>query len=171
MAWSLAWVNSARQDNRSMVIRASKPEWQKAIKDIKNGEIRRLSSCDDLPNQHENLLNSIRSSHGLKPVRNLQKLSEIAYLYATEMAKAGTLSHVGPDGSNFSMRVFRGGYKGFPRAENIAWNYSNLERVVAGWMTSPGHRENILISDVTEVGIGHFTCPKHEHWWVQLFGS
>lgn len=69
------------------------------------------------------------------------------------------------------MRILRGGYKGFPRAENIAWNYANLETVVAGWMTSPGHRGNILISDVNDVGIGHFTCAKHEHWWVQLFGN
>jgi uncharacterized protein YkwD len=154
-----------------MVIRTSKPEWRKVVKDKRNGEVRQQSPCGILQKQHENLLNSIRSSHGLKPIINSKKLNEIEYLYATEMAESGNLSHVGPDGSDFSTRALRGGYKGFPRAENIAWNYANLETVVAGWMTSPGHRENILISDVNDVGIGYFQCVKHEHWWVQLFGN
>ena len=53
--------------------------------------------------------------------------------------------------------------------ENIAKGYSSPESVVAGWMASSGHRENILRTTFSTIGISCFEL-NGRLYWVQLFG-
>ena len=55
--------------------------------------------------------------------------------------------------------------------------YSTPEEVVAGWMASAGHRENLLDPGLQEIGVGYYFLPNDtgnvnfNHYWTQAFGS
>ena len=53
--------------------------------------------------------------------------------------------------------------------ENIAWGYSTPRDVMKGWMTSPGHKTNILNGGYRTIGIGCLVTKKGTYW-VQCFG-
>jgi uncharacterized protein YkwD len=38
-------------------------------------------------------------------------------------------------------------------------------------MHSPGHRKNILNSDVTQIGVGYATGGEFGTYWTQVFGK
>ena len=53
--------------------------------------------------------------------------------------------------------------------ENIAMGHDSADRVMAAWMSSDGHRENILRASYTRIGV----CAYESGgvlYWVQLFG-
>ena len=55
---------------------------------------------------------------------------------------------------------------------SIAAGYATPEEVVAGWMNSPGHRENILSPNFTEMGVGMTSGGgKFGTYWAQEFGA
>jgi len=44
--------------------------------------------------------------------------------------------------------------------------------VVAGWMASPNHRDNILLATYTEIGVGVVVgSGKFGTYWAQEFGD
>ena len=54
--------------------------------------------------------------------------------------------------------------------ENLALGHTSAGIVVADWMNSPTHRENILSDDYLEMGIGlREDSVDARHYWVQLF--
>lgn len=61
--------------------------------------------------------------------------------------------------------------------ENLAWgngSYGTVRSIFRAWMSSPGHRENIL-GNFTQIGIslrvGTLTGQSQTHVWAQHFGS
>ena len=52
--------------------------------------------------------------------------------------------------------------------ENIAYGQSAPEAVVQSWMSSSGHRANILSSSFTTIGVG-CTVVNGTAYWAQLF--
>jgi Cysteine-rich secretory protein family len=60
------------------------------------------------------------------------------------------------------------------RGENIAAGYDSAQKVVAAWMNSEGHRQNILNCRFTSIGIGYDPGRVRSDWgpgsWVQDFG-
>jgi pyridoxal 5'-phosphate synthase glutaminase subunit Pdx2 len=56
--------------------------------------------------------------------------------------------------------------------ENIAAGYGTPEEVMAGWMRSDGHRENILDPDLREIGVGYYQgAGDYGVYWVQNLGA
>lgn len=53
--------------------------------------------------------------------------------------------------------------------ENLAKNYQTGESVVAGWMASPTHRENLLDSGFKTVGMAVYNLNGY-WYWAQEFG-
>ncbi len=53
--------------------------------------------------------------------------------------------------------------------ENIARGQSTPEAVMNSWMNSAGHRENILSTSYTSIGIGCAADSSGRLCWVQLF--
>ncbi|KAG1680005.1 hypothetical protein FOA52_007069 [Chlamydomonas sp. UWO 241] len=51
-------------------------------------------------------------------------------------------------------RVEAAGYDYSTVAENVAWGQDSVDAVMASWLESPGHRENILNADVVSMGGG-----------------
>ena len=65
-------------------------------------------------------------------------------------------------------RMIAGGMSGYSAwGENIARGQQTPAAVMASWMGSQGHRENILRAIFTHMGVGvHST---NDIWWTQLF--
>ena len=99
-------------------------------------------------------LNYERRANGLPAIDFSRRLSVAAQGQACDLAASGRFDHSGSDGSNSHMRVTRVGYVSCLTAENLAWGYPDPNRIVRGWMESPGHRRNMLHARVDEFGIG-----------------
>ncbi|MDL5156813.1 CAP domain-containing protein [Actinomycetospora termitidis] len=110
------------------------------------------------------LVNAARADAGCGPVARNGALDRAAADYAALMARSGTFSHTGPDGSEFSDRVRAAGYDS-PGGENIARGQSSADEVMDDWMNSPGHRRNILDCSFRTLGVG-----ESDDHWVQEFG-
>lgn len=119
------------------------------------------------------LVNLERSKAGCNPVEGEPHLQDAAYLHSKDMADNNYFSHTGLNGSRFSARAKAAGYKGFPAAENIAAGYQSANAVMASWMSSPGHRSNILNCSHTHIGIGQAdnSNSKYKRYWTQVFGQ
>lgn len=118
------------------------------------------------------LTNSERGRAGCAPLRVDLQLRTAARSYSYEMARYGTWGHTGRDGSTPGERMARAGYDidgGW--AENIARGYSSAEEVMQGWMTSAGHRANILNCDLRAIGVGVARASSGQLYWTQDFGS
>ena len=101
-----------------------------------------------------------------------QQLTEAAAGHARDMARKKFFEHRGSDGSQPKDRVLRAGYQPRLTGENIAYGSESAEEVVAGWLASPGHCENIMDSRFKDIGIGLVIGRKRgQIYWVQTFGA
>ncbi|MEV4333696.1 CAP domain-containing protein [Streptomyces sp. NPDC049597] len=114
------------------------------------------------------LVNSERSKAGCSPVTLNEKLSKAAQDHSEDMAAHRNMSHTGSDGSDAGERITRAGYNWSTYGENVAYGYETPESVMAGWMSSPGHRENILNCAFKEIGVG---LAQPGDYWTQDFGT
>jgi len=104
-------------------------------------------------------VNAVRAGIGLPPLRLEQRLSRAAAQHARDMLDTGRISHRGRDGSDPGQRLSRAGYRWSTYRENVAAGQMHPREVMYSWMTSPGHRANILAPDVTQIGIGFAGGP------------
>ena len=121
------------------------------------------------------LTNAERANKNLAALaNNISLLDNAALLRADEIIIS--FSHTRPDGRSFDTAyedlggVYMGAWTGW--GENLAWssgNYSTPENIVDGWMNSPGHRDNILNSKWTHIGVGVAMGNDGALYWVQLF--
>ncbi|WP_255283767.1 CAP domain-containing protein [Saccharomonospora azurea] len=112
------------------------------------------------------LVNAERAEAGCSAVRVDQRLVAAAQDHSDDMAAGGYLSHTSRDGRSFSDRIEAAGYPS-PAAENIAMGMSSAEAVMEAWMSSDGHRRNILNCDITAIGVG---LNPDGWYWTQNFG-
>ena len=117
------------------------------------------------------LVNIERNNRGLSSLSISDKLSKAADVRAAELVDK--FDHERPNGSRASTAAKEAGYNYTAFGENIAAGYPSPKYVVEGWMNSEGHRNNILNSGYTEIGVGYFekSGSKYEAHWVQLFGT
>ena len=123
-------------------------------------------AVSDYEKEVVNLVNNIRKEYGLSPLKLNSELSAVARLKSSDMREKGYFSHTSPTyGSPFDMmKTF--GIKYRTAGENIAMGYRTPQAVVDGWMNSKGHRENILNSSFTEIGVGYIA---NGNYWTQMF--
>jgi uncharacterized protein YkwD len=105
------------------------------------------------------------------PLKLADKLNDAAREHAQDMAKHNMLSHSGSDGSTPAVRVTRERYTWRVVGENVASGPTTADEVVAGWLESPHHCENIMDPRYTEMGIAYTVDPKSESgvYWAQVF--
>jgi len=94
----------------------------------------------------------------------------VAFGHSVDMDQRSFFSHNNPSGQDPGARMAAAGMTGFGAwGENIARGQRTPASVMSDWMGSQGHRENILRSYFTHLGIGvHSTS---DIWWTQLFLS
>ena len=101
------------------------------------------------------LTNSDRSSANLPPLTRSSLLDQAAQGKADDMMSRGYYSHTSPEGNSPLYWLDKVGYKYQNVGENLDLSYVATNEVVnSAWMNSPEHRDNILRSAFTEIGIG-----------------
>lgn len=119
-------------------------------------------------------VNAARAKEGLKPLKRRLQLEQVAQSYAEQMFREGFYGHDAPDGSDVRDRVHAVGYKPRRVAENLASGQISVEQVMEGWLSSPGHRANILHRRLSEMGVGLKVGKKDGELkilWVQVFAG
>ena len=108
------------------------------------------------------LINQQRAAYGLAPLTIDAGLSVKARIKSQDMKNNGYFSHTSPTyGSPFAMIKSLGiSYRS--AGENIAKGYTSAKAVVDAWMASQGHRDNILSSKYSSMGIGYV-----DGYWTQ----
>jgi uncharacterized protein YkwD len=99
------------------------------------------------------LTNNARSQNGLPPLKENQLLDKIAESRAQDMLDKQYFAHVSPTGQQASDIAQQVGYHYKIIAENIgSGDFYTNQKIIDGWMQSPGHRGNILSTEVGEIG-------------------
>ncbi|MBD2445823.1 CAP domain-containing protein [Nostoc sp. FACHB-152] len=116
-------------------------------------------------------INQVRQKNGLQPLKNNEKLAQVARNYSRQMAQKKFFSHTGADGSTLPDRVSAGGITYWMIGENL-FTCTNVPRpvpaAIQGWMNSPGHRANILRPMFRETGVGIWRVGN-TYYMTQLF--
>jgi uncharacterized protein YkwD len=114
------------------------------------------------------LVNAERSKVGCSALTLNATLTKVAQAHSEDMAAHSNMSHTGSDGSSPGDRITRAGYNWSTYGENVAYGYATPEEVMAGWMSSPGHKANILNCSFKEIGVG---LAQPNSYWTQDFGT
>jgi serine protease len=109
--------------------------------------------------------NMERSRAGLSTIVMHPQLNTAAAVHAADMRRRNTMSHTGGDGSNPGQRMTRAGYPWRTFGEIVAMGQPTPASVVTAWMRSTGHRNIILGSQFSEVGIA-----KDGAYWAAVWG-
>lgn len=119
------------------------------------------------------LVNGERAAHGLPPYAADTLLARAAMIHAEDMARTGIVSHDGSDGSDPSERLDAVGYPWTWVGENVAAGQDDPVSVVAGWMRSEAHRNNVLHDSFTAAGVALVRSPagRWGTFWVMVYGT
>jgi len=152
----------------------------------------------ELEKEIHNLVNNERQSYGLSTLQLDSKLSDIARVHSVDMSLNGYLSHINLKGQDPTARATSAGYSCFKSygsyytngiAENIfqnnlydsvtyvngipiySWNSQEelASSTVSGWMSSSGHRQNILTATYDREGIGIAISSDNKIYITQDF--
>ena len=119
-------------------------------------------SNGSLADQVFDQVNAYRAQNGKAALTRNAELDRAAAIRANEIAEV--FSHTRPDGSScFTVSDLAFG-------ENIAKGYATADKVMAAWISSDGHRANILRDSFGSIGIAAVNV-NGVMCWVQLFGK
>ena len=96
--------------------------------------------------------NHARTQYGLPPLTVDYGLMRSARRHTAWMTHARTLQH---------------GHANV--AENIAMGQHSVSAAMHSWMTSPGHRANILNGSYRRIGVAAYRTPEGTIYWCQQF--
>ena len=127
----------------------------------------------DILNQVIVLTNEHRRAAGCANLEWNAALATAAQRHANDMAANNYFSHKSRNGADFVARIRAAGFRVRLAAENIAAGQQSPEEVVGSWMSSPGHRANILNCKLRQIGIGlgQNGGSNFGIYWVQEFGT
>lgn len=113
------------------------------------------------------LTNAYRAKNGLPALAVSPVLEAVAEGHGRDMARKGFFSHTGSNGSSVGTRAKRKGYRYCLIAENIAKGQRSPQAVMQSWITSKGHRRNLLQRKAREIGV----IRQAGNIWVMVIGS
>jgi uncharacterized protein YkwD len=136
---------------------------------MRSAPIAKASSPTVVEDQLFELMNGDRQAHGLAPLVRDERLSRVARRYSQEMSETGVVAHVSRRSGGVGDRVEAAGISPLPTilAENVATDLT-AAAVESGFMSSPGHRDNILNPTLTRVGVG-VAVGRESGGFVPLF--
>ncbi|MEA4897006.1 MAG: CAP domain-containing protein [Christensenellaceae bacterium] len=126
------------------------------------GAVKGGTNMDAMAQEVVRQVNADRQKAGLPALKVSSELTRAACVRASEIA--GFFSHTRPDGSKWST------VSSAARGENIARGQQTADKVMAAWMSSSGHRQNILRESFGSIGVCAYKVNNTMHW-VQLFGK
>jgi uncharacterized protein YkwD len=122
-----------------------------------------------LMSQVVTMTNQQRHANGCGLLAVSRDLTVASVRQSYYMARTGLFTHVWRDGSTFVTRAHAAGYRQ-PSGENIAWGYQSAAEVMAAWMASPHHRENILNCGAHSIGTGVAYAADGVPYYTEVFG-
>lgn len=118
--------------------------------------------------------NKARADYKLEPLRHDEALAQAARAHAREMLERNYFSHQSPVAANETplLRVANAGSSLSYVGENIAKMPAEASAAdtLAGWLNSPGHRQNLLEPDYSHVGFGVAQAAQGFIYIVQVLG-
>lgn len=99
------------------------------------------------------LTNKEREKLGLPLLSQNQELAEAAQKKALNMFSENYWAHFAPSGKTPWDFIADSGYRFSFAGENLAKNFQGSDDVVAAWMNSPTHKENLLNPKYKDIGI------------------
>jgi len=118
------------------------------------------------------LVNAERAAQGLHPLSYDPNLATAARDHSEDMGLQHYFSHTSLDGRTAPDRITAAGYSYNTYGENIAGGQPTPENVIDAWMSSSGHRANILNPNFCDIGVGYayLADSPYRHYWTQDFG-
>ena len=117
--------------------------------------------------------NVARAENGLAPLTWDGELCRMAREHSEQMAKLGYFSHETPDGLQLKERAHENGILHFRViGENIAYNKGYDDPggfAVERWLTSSGHRANMLYVGFQASAIGSYVSADGSTYLTQVF--
>lgn len=108
-------------------------------------------------------VNAARERTGVAPLRANSSLHTVATAWSKKQADAGAMSH----NPKYTSQIPDGWYAA---GENVAFGYMP-DTVTRAWLDSKGHRENILRTSFTHIGIGVACSDDGRAYYTQVFGG
>lgn len=115
-----------------------------------------------------------RTAAGLSTLRYNETLADAARRKAANMFSEDYWAHTSPSGLSPWHWFSEAGYNYTHAGENLAKDFGSTDRMVAAWMDSPTHRENIVNPLYSEIGVAVVPgtlLGQETVLVVQLFGS
>jgi Cysteine-rich secretory protein family len=109
-------------------------------------------------------ISAFRHEHGLSKVQTDPALMRLAREQAEAMAAANKLDH----GVRASFPNRMSAYATGHAAENIAMGNTTFPATLEQWKRSPGHRANLLLRDVSRIGIASAGSGNRTYWSLVL---
>lgn len=162
---SFAWITTAQN-----------------FKGLPTGDERIGSSKESFEQELLLLVNKERAKRNRKPLVLNEQLTNSARYHAMDMAVDNYFDHDSKDQrKNGSHKKICSPFERmdrfikdnlFSRSENIAVGKQSPEQVMRGWMSSKGHRDNILDKKAKYIGLAYVHVKDSEwgDYWVQTFG-
>ncbi|RZJ10184.1 MAG: CAP domain-containing protein [Rubrivivax sp.] len=136
----------------------------------------RAADCQPDPESAMRALNAVRAQPqacgdrqfaAAPALRWHPTLGDSASGYAAELAARDRLDHVSISGATLRTRLREAGYLMRTSGENLAGGQETLDEVVAQWLVSPAHCENLMLADFQEFGMGCAEGPGQlQRFWV-----
>ncbi|WP_422011616.1 CAP domain-containing protein [Roseateles sp.] len=103
----------------------------------------------------------------VQALRASPQLAESAQRYARELAARDRVDHLGAAGASLRVRLREVGYAMRLAGENLAGGPDSLDEVLAQWLASPAHCENLMLADFQEFGLACVSGPGQlQRYWV-----
>ena len=115
-----------------------------------------------------NLLNSDRARYGLAPLVIDPELCRIARIKSQDMLNNQYFAHTSPTYGDVRSMLRQFGYAYTAAGENIA-HHATVEKAQAAFLSSPGHRRNIMSGTYTKVGMGAAIDAQGYVYLTQIF--
>lgn len=112
--------------------------------------------------------NAARAGQGRGALLRSPALEAAAQAQACRMAERGEMTHRGSWLAGLGRRLRREGYAYAMAVENIGDGHASAAQVVAHWMRSPGHRENMLARAAREAGFGVARTEDGRLMWSMI---
>jgi uncharacterized protein YkwD len=94
-------------------------------------------------------------------------LADAAARHARDLAARDRLDHAGADGATLRQRLRAAGYAMRLSGENLAGGPETLDEVLAVWLASPAHCDNLMQAGFEEVGLACVAGPgRLQRYWV-----
>ncbi len=113
------------------------------------------------------LTNAQRKIAGAPSLTISPLLIQAARQHSANMAKQGVLDHT-LDNKDLAERLDDVGYAWHRCGENIACGQRTPAEVVNSWMNSPSHRDNLLSTDNTQIGVAVAVGTDGRRYWTMV---